>query len=40
VIIEWLRLIDFSFVNQSASNHFCLISRVLLLLFQGSLIEM
>ena len=39
MIIEWLRLIDFSFVNQRASNHYCRISRVLLLLFQGSLIK-
>ena len=39
MIIEWLRLIDFHFFNQSTSNHFCRISRVLLLLFQGSLIK-
>ena len=41
MVIEWFCLNDFSFfINQSASNHFCLISQVLLLLFQGSLIEM
>ena len=40
LVIEWLCLIDFSFVIPCASNHFSRLSRVLLMLIQCSLTDM